>query len=120
MKFDPKDKSRFWLELTGKNKETGKIEGRGQIKMQFDVLPVDQADKNKIGKAREQPNHSPTFPEPEGRFELSLNPFKMFNQMVGPEVRCKIYTSLACALCIVLILAIAPNIMGAIIANMFT
>ena len=56
----------------------GKIEDRGRVLVQIDVLPVDMADKNPVGKARQEPNHSPFLPQPEGRFELSLNPLKLY------------------------------------------
>jgi hypothetical protein len=115
--WDEKDKSRFWVPLKAKNAETGKEEVNGYVKMQIDIWPADQASKNPVGKAREQPNHSPTLPEPEGRFELSLNPFKMFNQLIGPEVRRKIYMLLCCAVCLLLCAAILPNILGTIIAQ---
>jgi hypothetical protein len=88
--------------------------------MQIDVLPADQADKNPLGKARQEPNHSPFLPQPEGRFELSLNPIKMFNQLVGPEIRRKIYIGLVCAVCIVLFFAMAPMILSNVLAKLIT
>jgi len=79
LEFDSKDSSRFWLKLRAKDAKTGKEEVRGKVKVQVDILPAAQADKNAVGKARDQPNHSPTLPQPEGRLTLSLNPFTMFN-----------------------------------------
>ena len=38
-----------------------------------------RAEKNKVGDARQEPNHSPFLPPPVGRLSLSLNPFKMLN-----------------------------------------
>lgn len=115
--FDPKDPNKFWLKMRGKNPETNQIEINGRVCVRIDVLPVAQADINPVGKARNQPNHSPTLPEPEGRFELSYNPIKMFNQMIGPEVRMKIYTILCIAICAILAASVAPNVIGAVIAN---
>lgn len=112
LKFDPKDDSRFWMEMKKKDPKTGKTEKFGQVKVQIDVLPADQADKNAVGKARQEPNHSPSLPQPEGRISLSLNPIKMFNQMVGPEVRRKIFMMLCTAVCLILCAAIAPNVIG--------
>jgi hypothetical protein len=118
--FDSDDDNRFWLKLRAKNAETGKEEINGKVKIQVDVLPVGTADKNPVGKARDNPNHSPTLPQPEGRITLSLNPFTMFNQMIGPEVRRKICILLCCALCVVLTLAILPNIAGSLSTEVIT
>jgi FlaG/FlaF family flagellin (archaellin) len=37
--------------------------------------------------------------------------------MIGPEVRMKIYTILCIAICVILAASIAPNVIGAVIAN---
>merc|ERR1711924_280644 len=100
--------------LMGKNKE-GKIECTGQVRMQVNVLPISHAEKNPVGKARDNPNHSPTLPPPEGRLELSLNPIKMFNQLVGPELRAKIYKWLLCGACIALLVMMFPMIVSNLI-----
>jgi hypothetical protein len=77
--FDDKDKNKFWTRLFYKDfKKGGKIISRGQVSVQVDVLPADLADKNPVGKARQEPNHSPHLPQPQGRLELSINPFKMY------------------------------------------
>jgi len=59
LKFDDKDKSRFWMTLKHKDADSGQIKNRGEVAVQIDVLPVEIAEKNKVGKAREEPNHSP-------------------------------------------------------------
>ena len=78
LKFDDDHDSRFWLKLRARDAETGKEVTNGRVKVQVDVLPVALADKNPVGKARDNPNHSPTLPQPEGRIKLSLNPFTMY------------------------------------------
>ena len=60
-------------------KENGKLEVNGKVQIKIDVLPILFAGKNKVGKARDSPNHSPLLPQPEGRIEFTLNPLKMFN-----------------------------------------
>ena len=95
-----------------KNKE-GKMVKAGQISIKVDIMPKSHAEKNPVGKARDNPNHSPQLPQPKGRLELSLNPLKMFNQLVGPAVRRKIYLALCCILCCGLFIMILPNILGA-------
>lgn len=76
--FDKEDPSRIWLNMQTKDAKKGRIESRGQVKVQIDVLPADQADKNPVGKARKEPNHSPLLSPPEGRVTLSVNPLKMY------------------------------------------
>jgi len=84
MTFDSKDTSTFWLDLRGKNEESGKIEVRGRVRLQIDILPAATAEKNPVGKARDNPNHSPFLPQPEGRIEFSFNPLKMLSQLISP------------------------------------
>jgi hypothetical protein len=46
-----------------------------------------------------------------------MNPVKMLEQMIGPELKRKIYISLAAILCIIMCIAILPNILGALIVK---
>jgi hypothetical protein len=74
------DDNRFWLPLEYKDpKKGGKIVTNGKVKVQIDVLPKEMAEQNRVGKAREEPNHSPHLPQPEGRIVLSFDPFKMYS-----------------------------------------
>ena len=77
------------------------------------------ANKNPVGKARDNPNHSPTLPEPEGRIKLTINPFEMYRQMIGPEVRRKICIFILCILCFALTLAVAPTFIGSYLSQLF-
>ena len=117
LKFDDDDDNKFWVGLMSKNK-AGKIESRGDVRVQIDVVPIDMAIKNPVGKARDNPNHSPYLPAPEGRIEFSMNPLKMFNQLVGPAVRRKLAMSLCCILCILITLPALPNIMANAVVKM--
>lgn len=94
------------------------MEEKCQVKMQIDVVPIETAKRNPVGKARDKPNHSPTLPEPEGRVQLSLNPFKMYEQMVGPAMRGKICRYLAYISCIALCLMICPTVFGSWLATL--
>lgn len=114
--FDKEDNKKVWLPMEKVDK--GKIVNCGYVKCQIDVLPKDQAEKNPVGKARDNPNHSPYLPNPEGRLEMSLNPLKMFNQLVGPAVRRKIMMAIISFLCCALFIAILPNIVGGLITKM--
>lgn len=114
IEFDPDDASRFWLNMKVKDKDSHDEKVRGKVKMQIDVMPIELAEKNKVGKAREQPNHSPVLPEPEGRLKLSLNPFDMFAQMIGPEVRRKIICNCILFILCMLCVALAPMMLSGI------
>ena len=75
IKFE--DANTFWIDTFKLNDKTGKKEYTGKVRLQIDVLPKDYAEKNKVGEARQEPNHSPFLKPPEGRLELSMNPLKM-------------------------------------------
>ena len=84
------------------------------IELDIRVLPKTKAETNPVGAARSEPNTDPVLPEPKGRFQLSLNPFSMLNQMCGAKMRCKIYCVVICLLCIVLGIYFMPFIASVI------
>ena len=83
----------------------------------FSLIIIFRADANKVGDARSEPNHSPFLPTPEGRIEFSLNPMKMLNQMIGPELRRKIYSFILFAACVFLCVAMIPMIFSNLISQ---
>lgn len=95
----------------------------GSVKCQIDILPISYAAKNKVGSAREEPNHSPFLPPPKGRFELSFNPLKMYQQAIGPELRRKICVwscvGICVFICCYMLLMIFPSFLGAELGNLF-
>ena len=117
-----KDDSTFWLPMNSKN-DKGQMENNGYVRVQLDIVPADYAEKNKVGSAREEPNANPFLPPPIGRLSFSLNPCKMFNQLVGPEMRRKVYCYgcliICLAVCILLSIYVVPSAIGAIIAQKF-
>jgi hypothetical protein len=124
LEFENDDKKcrRFWLDMKfknsmSKNKKEKEESTRGRVKVQIDVLTAEQADANPVGKARQEPNHSPMLPQPEGRVSLTINPFKMWEQMIGPAIRKRIYCMLCCIMCVVACIMILPNLFGTIITT---
>lgn len=113
LEFDKEDKSKIWLQFWGKGKKG--MEKRGKVCVSINIMPQTYADGNAVGKARDNPNHSPHLPQPQGRMEFSLNPIKMLNQLVGPALRRKIYMGLCCAVCLFLFAMILPNLLSAAI-----
>jgi len=79
-----------------------------KIYLDLRVVPEEYAKTNKVGAARGDPNVEPTLPPPVGRFELSLNPIKMLNQMCGAALRCKIWTCICCIICLVVLYYVFP------------
>ena len=100
----------------GKN-DKGKITCTAKVRLQIDILPLEMAIRNPVGKARDAPNHSPFLPQPEGRVEFSMNPIKMLNQMMGPAFRRKFYCAICCLLCLIVSLPMLPSMLGSIAAN---
>jgi len=124
------NKEEFWLPMrrfvTKKDKDDKDIEGEEELKEAGEVLcslriyPKADADKADQGVGRAEPNNDPFMPEPEGRITLSLNPFTMFNQLVGPAVRRKIYCCLCVSACCALFVMMAPMIGSNVVASWFT
>ena len=111
-----KDDSTFWLPMNAKN-DKGQIENNGYVRVQMDIVPADYAEKNKVGAAREEPNANPFLPPPIGRLSFSLNPCKMYQQLVGPAMRRKICIWTTCILCLVICLALSAYIIPVVIGN---
>jgi len=114
-----KDDNSFWITLKGTNEKTGQLEVTGKIRCQIDVLTMAQSEQNKVGEARQEPNHSPFLPPPVGRLSFSLNPFKMFAQLVGPAMRRKIYCYCCLALCLMMCVFLFPLVIGSVIGGLF-
>lgn len=115
IKFD--DEELFWVPIRRFNEEEQEFKQAGKIQCSLRVYPKADADKNDQGKGRDEPNNDPYCPPPEGRLELSLNPFKMFAQLVGPAVRRKIYCCCYCAALIALCVMMAPMIFSNIVSS---
>ena len=111
-----KDDTSFWVDCYRTVK--GEKELGGKVRLSIDILPMEKALMNEVGGARQEPNHSPFCPPPVGRISFSLNPFKMFMQLVGPAVRRKIYCACFCLVCIALCVALAPIILGNIFSTL--
>lgn len=112
------DGQSFSVELF--SKEGDKMVSNGKLRLQIDVLPKAEADKNKVGEAQSEPNVNPFLPKPENRMTLSLNPFEMIRQLLGPQFRRMGYTVIFSLLCIALCIFLAPMILSDLITSMIT
>ena len=115
------DDAQFWINMTAKN-DDGVLEFNGKVRCQIDIVPVAYAEANAVGSARDEPNVSPFLPPPLGRLHFSFNPCEMYKQMIGPAMRRKICIwctiLICCALCITMIVFLAPIILGNMAANL--
>ena len=94
---DDEEKNKFWVDSYANNEKSGRI------LCSLEILPMWKAELTKVGLGRKDPNVSPYLPPPVGRFQWSLNPFKLLNQCVGPRFRKKLYCGV-CLLCLVIYL----------------
>jgi hypothetical protein len=113
---DDEDGTKFWVQCyKGKKEAAGQGEKSGRVMCSLEILPKKNADLDVVGKGRDNPNVNPYLPPPVGRFEFSLNPFKMLNQCVGPKFRRKCYCYCLCALLVAYLIFALPTIFSGIL-----
>lgn len=110
----------FWVPIMTNDEKTGHTKRMGEVKLSVQVIPKADAEKNKVGHARTEPNINPFLPPPVGRLSLSLNPFKMLGQLVGPAFKRKLYCYCCLTICCALLVLLAPMVLSNIIAGWFT
>jgi len=66
---------------------------------------------------RSEPNNSPYLPPPEGRMQLSLNPFKMIQQLFGKTVSNYAMKFLCLIICAALAFTLIPEIFGDLVSS---
>lgn len=106
------DNEKFWIPMRRYDEETGEEKFAGKVQCSLRIYTTQEAEKEVQGVGRAEPNNDPFCPEPEGRIKLSLNPFEMFSQLIGPAVRRKIYMLLCCLACASLCVMMAPMIIS--------
>lgn len=118
---DENVENKFWLHMKEKNKE-GQFIKSGAVLISLEAMPQWKADICKVGLGRDEPNCNPWLPPPFGRFEWSLNPWKIFKQCVGPKMRTKICTIILVIFCLIWLIFMIPyivNYLGGEIINPF-
>ena len=101
---DDGEKNKFWVQCWQKNAKSGRI------LCSLEILPMWKAELNKVGLGRKEPNTAPYLPPPVGRFQWSLNPFKLLNQCVGPRFRKKLYIGICLCCCVIYLVFLIPYI----------
>ena len=115
-KSEDEDGIKFWIQCyKGRDDATGEGEKGGRVMCSLEILPKALADIEKVGKGRDEPNVNPHLPPPVGRFEWTINPFKLVNQLVGPKFRKKCYCICLCCLIIAYLIYALPTILTKIV-----
>ena len=113
--FEKTDPDKFWVECFRTN--DGVKKSVGKVQVSFELVPQVDADACPVGEGREEPNIDPFLDDPRGRFEWSLNPFKLINQVCGPAFKGKICCAICCLFCCYLFIMITPSIIGSLIGG---
>lgn len=109
-----KGKDRFWIEnLRYPNEE----KTQGKMEISIELLPQTVAQQLPAGFGRSDPNQNPFLPPPEGRFELSWNPFKMLKELLGDRLYYKLCGGFCCVALIAACIFTAPMIFSNLISK---
>ena len=110
---DDEEKNKFWVQCYQKNAKSGRI------LCSLEILPMWKAELTKVGLGRKEPNTAPYLPPPVGRFQWSLNPFKLLNQCVGPRFRKKLYLGCILCCCVIYLIFLIPYIIYHLSGQLF-
>ena len=112
-KEDDKEGTKFWIQME-KNGKKG-----GRVLCSLEILPEWYSNINPVGKGRDEPNVNPYLPQPFGRLTFTMNPLKMFNQLVGPKFRKKCCVVLCCACVVFYLIFVVPYALWFISGELF-
>jgi hypothetical protein len=90
--------------------------GRTLISLSAEVLTKAGREMKPAGLGRSAPNDNPFLPPPNGRFQWSWNPIKLFQQTFGASIRGKMCLILVMALLIFVFIIFAPILVSSIIS----
>ena len=98
---DPKGE-KFWVQCIKEDVPAARI------LCSLEILPEWKAKLNPVGKGREEPNIDPYLPPPIGRFQWTMNPYKLINQCVGPKFRRRCYIIICSVFCVLYLVFVIP------------
>lgn len=90
-----------------------------KIRFSIDCLTKEDAKISPAGIGRGDPNQDPHLEAPKGRFQWTLNPLKLFEQLVGPQFRRKACLICCIVFCVLIMILIFPIFFSEIIASLF-
>ncbi|KAF0685790.1 Aste57867_22398 [Aphanomyces stellatus] len=111
---DPTDST--WIKMERKNRETGRNEPMGEVCVSMELVPISSAKVAPLGFGRSDPNNSPFLPPPAGRLKFSMNPFYVFNELLGPKICHRVLCCCCCLLLMLLMYVMGPIINLIIVA----
>ena len=114
-----RENEKFAVNFTSRD-QSGAETYVGKVFISIEILPELKALACINAEGRSEPNIEPQLPAPEGRIQLTLNPFKMLSQMVGPELKRKICCFVCLALCCFLLCMMLPMIFSNVFANIIS
>ena len=83
-------------------------EPQGWVNISMELVDATLAKNDPVGRGREAPNKQPFLGPPLGRVKLSLNPFSMMYQLLGPKLCMRVAVPMCCACCCILLIIFAP------------
>jgi hypothetical protein len=110
---DPPDAK--WIKIESVDHKTHTRNYMGEVCVSMELVPMEKAKTQPVGQGRSAPNNSPYLPPPAGRLSFSLNPFKVFNDLLGPSICNRVLCCLCCVAFMVVIYFLAPFINVAIV-----
>jgi hypothetical protein len=90
-----------------------------KIRLSIDCLTTKEAEVSPAGIGRGDPNQDPHLDPPKGRFQWTMNPIKLFEQLVGPQFRRKACLICCVVFCVLITILIFPVFFSEIIASLF-
>ena len=107
--------TKFWIEARGLDNVTN-----GWVQLSVEAVPRVLAEAKPCGHGRSEPNSFPKCPPPTGRISLSLNPFKMTEQLIGKELSRKLCGMCCCCTCCLLFAYILFMMLPALLGDALT
>ena len=100
-----KDEQKFWMPMhkPGDGGEPG-----GWVQVSIELVDGIEAKHDPVGTGRSLPNKQPYLPPPLGRVKLTLNPFSLAYQLLGPKLCVRIACPMCCMCCCVLLVIFGP------------
>lgn len=106
-----RESEKFFVDFSARDSNGAKIE-TGKVLISVEILPESKAKACKNGEGRSEPNIEPTLQPPEGRIQLTMNPIKMASQMIGADMRRKIYMWGCIVCCVALCIMMFPMLVA--------
>ena len=91
-----------------------------KIRISVDLLTEEQAKISPAGIGRGDPNQDPFLEGPKGRFQWTMNPLKLFEQLVGPQFRKQACLICCVTFCVLILIMLIPVFFSEILATLFT